>query len=93
MGRKSKIDIVETIINKMFEIAGHAVTYNDIIGRTDNWYQQWTMTQEQDTEWKEWGVAFLRKTKRWPKYLAEREMAMFSLCYGLKLEHHDKMEI
>ena len=44
--KKSKDDIiVETILNKMFEIAGHAVTFEDIKGRTDNWYQQWTMTE------------------------------------------------
>jgi hypothetical protein len=47
--RKDKNDIiVETLINKMFEIAGHPVTFEDISGRTDNWYQQWTMTEEQN---------------------------------------------
>ena len=41
-------EIVRTIINKMFEIAGHNVTYDDIKDRKDNWYQQWTMTEEQN---------------------------------------------
>jgi len=35
------------LINKMFEIAGHEVTYNDIVGRTDQWYTEWTMTMDQ----------------------------------------------
>ena len=35
------------IINKMFEIAGHPVTYEDIKDRKDAWYQEWTMTTEQ----------------------------------------------
>lgn len=38
--RKSKDDIiVETLINKMFEIAGHQVVFEDIKDRKDNCYQ------------------------------------------------------
>jgi ABC-type multidrug transport system ATPase subunit len=37
----------------MFEIAGHSTTFEDIKGRTDNWYQQWTMTEEQNKEWRD----------------------------------------
>ncbi len=36
---KAMIDIV----NKMFEIAGHDVNYDDIVG-VDKWYQKYTMT-------------------------------------------------
>ena len=62
--RKNKDEIiVETMINKMFEIAGHNVTFEDIKGRTDNWYQQWTMTEEQNQEWREWGIKYLKKQK------------------------------
>ena len=75
--------VVETMINKMFEIAGHSVTYNDIVDRTDNWYQQWTMTEEQNKEWREWGVKFLKSKK----FLRPgTEMAMFDLNYGLKIQ-------
>ena len=38
------------LINKMFEIAGHNVTYDDIKGRQDNWYQQWEMTTAENEE-------------------------------------------
>jgi hypothetical protein len=85
--KKNKDEIiVETMINKMFEIAGHSVTFEDIKGRTDNWYQQWTMTEEQNKEWREWGIKYLKKQKRLVVYYAERQMAMFDLNYGLKLE-------
>jgi len=85
--KKNKNDIiVETLINKMFEIAGHSVTYNDIVGRTDNWYQQWTMTEEQNKEWREWGANYLKKQKGLYKEYATRQMAMFDLNYGLKIE-------
>jgi hypothetical protein len=87
--KNKKIDIGIELINKMFEIAGHSVTFDDIKERTDNWYTQWTMTEEQNKEWREWGVTFLKKKKRWPKNFAEREMAMFDLCYGLKIEQNE----
>lgn len=74
------------LINKMFEIAGHQVTYDDIKDRKDQWFQQWTMTVEQDNEWTEWGKEYLHKTFKLNKKLAEREMAMINLMWGLKLE-------
>lgn len=88
--KKNKNDIiVETLINKMFEVAGHNVTFEDIKGRTDNWYQQWTMTEEQNQEWREWGIKYLKKQKGLFKHFAEREMAMFDLMYGLKTEQKE----
>lgn len=84
MTDKKRLEIVTTMINKMFEIAGHSVTYDDIVNRKDDWYAQWTMTEEQNKEWREWGISYFRKKARFPKYMAEREMAMFDLMYGLK---------
>tara|TARA_R110000868_G_scaffold120749_2_gene320529 strand:- start:394 stop:654 length:261 start_codon:yes stop_codon:yes gene_type:complete len=79
--------LVETLINKMFEIAGHSVTFNDILSREDDWYCQWTMTEDQNKEWREWGIKHLRKDGKMFKTLAEREMAMINLSYGLKIEN------
>lgn len=75
---------IADLINKMFEIAGYPVTYEDIKDRKDDWYTSWMMTTEQNEEWVKWGVEYIMKTFRRPKSLAEREMAMISLNYGLK---------
>ena len=72
------------LINKMFEIAGHDVTFDDIVGRQDNWYMEWTMTIEQNDIWKEWGISEIRKRFRYNKKWAEREMGMIALMWGLK---------
>jgi len=77
--------IAKDLIDKMFELAGHAMTYEDVIGRQDNWFQQYTMTEEQNKEWRKWGEEYLRKKKRWNKKMAEREMAMVDLYCGLKI--------
>ena len=81
---KQRTNLAEDLINQMFIIAGHQVSYNDILDRKDDWYCQWTMTDDQRKEWIDWGVAYIRKKKRWPKKLAEREMAFLDLYCGLK---------
>ena len=77
---------VVDIINKMFEIAGHAVTYDDIKDRKDDWFTQWTMTEAQYDDWKKWGKQYLMKKLRMYAKRAEREMAMIGLMWGLKFE-------
>jgi len=69
----------------MFEIAGHQVTYDDIIGRRDNWFQQYTMTRSQNDEWVKWGTSYIAKKLRMHKAMAKREMGMFDLRWGLKI--------
>lgn len=84
MRRNNQI-IVETLINKMLEISGNSITFKDIKDRKDEWYTEYTMTDEECAEWMRWGTEYLRKTLKITKRMAEREMAMFNLSYGLKI--------
>ena len=86
---KSKMFLVD-VINKMFEIAGHDVTYDDIKDRKDNWFQEWTMTYEQGDQWKQFGISELKKRLKLNQHLAEREMGMINLMYGLKYSNWPK---
>ena len=72
------------LLNQMFIIAGHNVTYEDIKGRKDNWWTEWTMTTTQADEWKAWGADYLRKNLKLNKTLAEKEMQWVNLQWGLK---------
>jgi len=72
---------LQNLINKMFEIAGHQITYDDIKDRKDDWYSQWTMTTEQNEQWKKWGIAEIKKQFRYNTLTAEREMGMISLMW------------
>ena len=72
------------LINQMFIIAGHEVTFEDIKDRKDNWFTDWTMTTAQAEKLKEWGVAYLRKNLKMNKKLAEKEMMWFNVQWGLK---------
>ena len=83
--RKQKEEkAVVDLINEMFKIAGHEVTYDDIKDRKDNWFQQWTMTTEQNDQWKLWGRKYLIKNLRMNAKSAEKEMMWASLQWGLK---------
>ncbi len=75
---------VVDLINQMFVIAGHEVTYDDIKDRKDEWYTQWTMTVEQSEEWKKWGVDYLRTNLKMSKKVSENEMNWVNLMWGLK---------
>jgi hypothetical protein len=97
LSREEKWDkAVVDLINQMFIIAGHNVTYDDIKDRKDAWYTDWTMTVEQNEEWRLWGKKYLMKQLRLYANQAEREMGMISLMWGLKFsnwEEHNKKEI
>ena len=88
MPRRKKLtreELAITLINKMFEIAGHEVRFDDIKGRTDNWYQQYTMTQAQNKEWFEYGKKIIKENIAFGARYADKEMRMFDLMYGLKI--------
>jgi hypothetical protein len=83
-GNKERL-LLKEIIDKMFEIAGHDLKFEDVEGRTDNWFQQYTMTEAQNKEWKDWGTKLIKKKKRYLRNIASREMAMIDLYCGLKI--------
>ena len=58
--------------------------FNDIKDRKDNWYQQWTMSVEQNDIWEEGGILEIRKRFKYNKQWAEKETGMISLMWGLK---------
>ena len=77
--------ILKELIDKMFEIAGHPLKFEDVEGRTDNWFQEYTMTEAQNKEWRDWGTKFISKKRRHGEKYASREMAMLDLYCGLKI--------
>ena len=83
---QEKIDqSVIDLINQMFKIAGHTVTYEDIKDRKDPWFKEYTMTEKQYDEWKNFGVKYLMKNLNMTEFKAQKEMAMFGLVYSLKI--------
>ena len=86
---QKKEKAIVDIINKMFEVAGHDVTYDDIVG-VDKWYDKYTMTFEQGEELKKWGKQYLMKELKMRAVYAEKEMQWFNAMWGLKYSDWDK---
>lgn len=84
--RQQKIEkMLVDVINEMFCIAGHDVTYDDVKERKDDWFQAWTMTADQNETWQRWGKKYLQKNLNMYAKQAEKEMQWISLMWGLKL--------
>ena len=81
---KNKL-ILKELIDKMFEMAGHDLKFEDVEGRKDNWFQQYTMTEAQNEEGRQWCTEVIAKKRRFGKKLADREMRMLDLYCGLKI--------
>ena len=73
---------VVDLINQMFIIAGHDVTYNDVLGK-EKWFMEYSMTVEQSEEFRKWGIKYLREKLKINKALAEREIMWFNVQWGL----------
>jgi hypothetical protein len=87
LSRQEKVDLaVIDLINEMFKIAGHSVTYDDIKDRKDQWFSEYTMTEEQNEQWIKWGRIYLRKKLNLYAKQAEKEMLWVNLMWGLKLD-------
>jgi hypothetical protein len=91
LSREQKWDkAVIDLINEMFIMAGHEVTYNDIKDRKDNWFWEWTMTMQQYEDWKVWGKKYIMKNLRLSAKAAEREMMWVGLMWGLKCSDYEE---
>ena len=77
-------DIIKDLVNMMFKHACLDITYDDVVSRTDAWYQDWTITEEQEKAFKKEAIKYLVKRKKWPKYLADSNINFFIGNYGLK---------
>ena len=80
---------VVDLINQMFVIAGHDVTYDDIVG-VDKWWQKYTMTVAQGEQLEEWGKKYLMRELKLRAAYAEKEMMWFSVTWGLKYSDFDE---
>jgi len=85
MVKEKDQEMIETLINKMFEIAGYDLKYSDIKDREDEWYNTYTMTPYQNIQWRDWGVAFIRQRYGKTKTVSISQMDWLDSTYGLRI--------
>jgi hypothetical protein len=86
---QKKEKAIVDLINQMFVIAGHDVTYEDIRG-VDKWFQNYTMTVQQAEEFTKWGKQYLMRELKMRAVYAEKEMQWFNVMWGLKYSDFDE---
>ena len=72
------------LIDKMFEIAGHAERYENV-KHIDGWYSKYTITKSQYNEFLKWGENYLTHRLNMYSKSAKIEMQWFTLAYGFKI--------
>lgn len=77
--------IVKHLINKMFEYAHVPQTFDDIKDRKDEWYREFTMTQEESNAFKDYAIRYLKRELKTGYYKADTEYQWFDLMYGLRI--------
>lgn len=88
--QEKKQQAIIDLVNKMFEIAGHQVTFDDAVAFGEGWHDNWTMTASQQEEWNKWGKTYLMKKLNMYAARAKKEMLWIGLQWGLKLEEHEQ---
>ena len=77
--------IVKHLINKMFEYAHIPQTYDNIKDRKDEWYREFTMTQEVSNAFKDYAIRYLKRELKTGYYKADTEYQWFDLMWGLRI--------
>jgi hypothetical protein len=86
---KKRQELLKRLVDKMFELAGHELKYEDVEDREDEWYLEYTMTQEQNQAWYAWGIREIMTTMKYSRKLATLEMGYINLSIGLKIKKDD----
>ena len=86
---------MSTGINRT-NIADHLVEYElEMVGKTiaeayknENWFHEWTMTDEQFNKLKSYAIPLLKKVFRCNKRKAESIFSSWNLQFGLRIDNN-----
>lgn len=81
-------------------VGEHLVEYQlEMVGKTvaqayknENWYQEWTMTDEQHEKLKAYAIPLLKKIFKCNKRKAESIFGWWNLSFGLRIDNNPKTE-
>ena len=79
-----KYEVTETLLNKMFEYAGHYPPNTNLRETKQDWYNQYQMSNESKLQWINWGTGYIEQEFGVSKDRAKKEMEMLAITFGLK---------
>ena len=81
--RRDSEKVIHLFINKELEPFG--VTVDDIKD-DEKWFMKYEVTIQDNQDWVDWCIKYLRDNYKITKKTAKKEMMWFNLQYGLKIK-------
>ncbi len=86
----TKNNLLEHLINKMFEIINVDENYQNLIEtKNKNWFQDHSWNKEQEESFKEYALPLIKKVYKLNKDLANNNYYWFLLQYGLRRNDYE----
>ena len=87
-----KMDIFNKVIIEMGNRVGlDWKTFDDVLQyqkeHGERWYTTQTWSKDEENDYCDWVRKYLKKNTSWSKYSIDREVAMFMLMYGWKVDY------
>lgn len=79
-----KYEVTQTLLSKMFEIAGYPSPNQNLRETKSQWYNNYQMSKADKTQWIHWGANYIQQELGIPKDRAKNEMEMLAITFGLK---------
>lgn len=76
-------ELAITLLDKQYSLVG--LSFDQVSNMSQDEFLTYKMTLEQQENWMEWAIDFVRKKKRWNKKLAEKEVRLLDFQHGLSL--------
>ena len=77
---------LDEILTKQFEMVGEE--YKPSIVKKDNWYLDYTWTNEQEKEFQDWLAVYFKKRLKFSKEYCARQAGWFILHCGFKVDNN-----
>ncbi len=75
--------VTNRVLDKMMELAGYSLYYDDYLKLQDNQKERYKITQETLDLWSRWAVQIVEKELRCTTYEAEVEVSWIQHNFGL----------
>lgn len=75
--------VTSKVLDKMIELAGHSLYYNDYLKLQDNQKERYRITQQALDLWSKWAVQVVQNELRCTTYEAELEVSWIQHNFGL----------
>lgn len=86
----TKDNIVEHLVNKMFEIIGVDNNYQNLIEtKNETWFQDYTWNKDQEESFKIYTLPLIKKIYKLNKDVVNRNYYWFLLQYGLRRNDYE----